>query len=151
MPTKAADAWTLNFFCRPAKKIPNRTILAGFGRADDIQEGAGRYLANFPGGLHFWSRGQDVSTSTPIAIGRWQMLGATYDGHMLRLYKDGWPVGQGSIVLSDDGDSTVRFAPTDPWTYKNVFDGEIHQLTIWNGALPPAMLAALYDARKGQP
>ena len=151
LPTRAADAWTLNCFCRPAKKIPNRTILAGFGRADDIQEGAGRYLANFSTGLHFWSRGQDVSTSTPIAIGRWQMLSATYDGHVLRLYKDGWPAGQGAIVLSDDGDSTVRFAPTDPWTYKNVFDGEIHQLTIWNGALPPAMLAALYDARKGQP
>jgi alpha-mannosidase len=151
LPTRGGDAWTLNLFCRPDQKIPNRTILGGFGRADDIQEGAGRYLSFFSTGLHFWSRGQDVSTSTPINIGRWQMFSATYDGHMLRLFKDGWPVGQGQIALTDDPDSTVRLAPADPWTFKNVFSGDIHQLTIWNGALPPPLVAALNDAKKGQP
>jgi alpha-mannosidase len=151
LPTKAADAWTLNLFCRPEHKIPPRTLLAGFGRADDIQIGAGRYLSNFDTGLHFWSRGQDVGTTTPIQAGRWQMLSATWDGHILRLFKDGWQVGQGQITLSDDGDSTIRLAPSDPWTYKNIFVGEIHQLTIWNAALPPAMMAAIYDAKKDHP
>ena len=79
------------------------------------------------------------------------MFSATYDGHTLRLYKDGWPAGEGEIALSDDGDSTVRFAPTDPWTYKNIFDGQIRQLTIWNNAFPPQIMVALYDNQKGPP
>jgi hypothetical protein len=45
----------------------------------------------------------------------------------------------------------VRFAPADPWTYKNVFAGQIHQLTIWNAALPPDVLGALYEVKKAQP
>jgi alpha-mannosidase len=150
LPTKAGDAWTLNMFCRPDHQIPSQTILAGFGRADDIRDGAGRYLANFSSGLHFWSRLQDVESTALIDPGRWQMLSATYDGHDLRLYKNGREVGQGQPVLADD-DSTVRFAPTDPWTYKNVFAGQIRQLTIWNGSLSPAMVAALYQAKKDQP
>jgi alpha-mannosidase len=150
LPTKAHDSWSLSFFCRPDGQIPSQTILAGFGRADDAQTGAGRYLTNFPRGLHFWSCNQDVDSSTPIDAGRWQMLSATYDGEELRLFKDGRQVAHGPVALTDD-ESTVRFAPADPWTYKNVFAGQIHQLTIWNAALPPNVVAALYEAKKDQP
>lgn len=150
LPVKSGDVWTLNFFCRPDGKIASKTIIAGFGRADDIQDGAGRYLANFDRGLHFWSRGQDVDTSTPIEPGRWQMLSATFDGKIVHVYKDGKPVGDGQVDLSDD-DPTLRIAPVDPWTYKNTFAGQIRGLAIWNAALPPAMVAALYDAQRVQP
>jgi alpha-mannosidase len=150
LPTKAGDAWTLNLFCRPDGQIPSQTVVAGFGRADDSKTGTGRYLTNFPRGLHFWSSNQDVDSSTPIDAGRWQMLSATYDGEELRLFKDGRQVAHGPVALTDD-ESTVRFAPADPWTYKNVFAGQIHQLTIWNAALPPNVVAALYEAKKDQP
>src|SRR5439155_19209885 len=35
LPTKAADPWTINLFVRTNEQTENRTVIAGFGRADD--------------------------------------------------------------------------------------------------------------------
>ena len=83
-----------------------------------------------------------IEGRAPLDLGRWQMLTATYDGRTLRLYKDGAPLGEGVIGLSDD-EPVVRLMPPDPWEGKRRFAGDVRELTIWRSALPPESLAAL--------
>jgi alpha-mannosidase len=142
LPIHAKDAWTLNFFVRTEKQPEDRTVIAGFGRCEDTIEGAARYLSKFANGVHFWSRNRDVPGRTPLDLGRWQMLTATYDGKVLRLYKDASKIGEREVALADD-ENAVRFAPVDPWEKKRRFDGEIRQFTIWSAALSEAAIRTL--------
>ncbi len=64
-------------------------MIAGFARSIDGQTGKGRYFTKFPGGINLWIANRDVQTDTPLDIGKWQMLTATYDGKVMRLYKNG--------------------------------------------------------------
>ena len=122
LPVGHAAPWTVNLFVRTDKQPGNRTLIAGFGSIKD-ESGHGRYLSKFANGIHFWSSGHDVDTHTPLTLGGWQMLTATYDGQTLTLYKDAQKIGDEKVVLSDD-DSVVNIAPLDPWDQQRRFVGE---------------------------
>jgi alpha-mannosidase len=149
LPTKARDSWTINLFCKMDHQPDNRTVIAGFGRDNDGESGTGRYLAKFANGIHFWSANQDVDTTTQFDLGQWQMITATYDGQTLRLYKNGAPIGEGKIKLSND-EARVHVMPTDPWEHERVLDGQVRDMTIWTQALTPEQLQLLYANGKGQ-
>ncbi|HUB25051.1 MAG TPA: glycoside hydrolase family 38 C-terminal domain-containing protein, partial [Tepidisphaeraceae bacterium] len=102
LPCNGADIWSINLFCRPSAPVPDRTLIAGFGRADAMADGQGRYLSVFPKGVHFWSNNADVDGTARLSIGQWQMLTITYDGQTIRLYKNGRPAGSGDVRLQDD-------------------------------------------------
>jgi alpha-mannosidase len=87
-------------------------------------------------------RGADVESTTPLALGRWQMLTATYDGQILRLYQDGRQIGWTETALTDD-EAVVRLRPLDPWDKERRFAGDIRGFTIWSGVLPGDMLELL--------
>ncbi len=144
LPVGHADAWTINLFVRTDKQPDNRTIIAGFGSARD-EEGRGRYLSKFANGIHFWSADRDAETNTPLALGSWQMLTATYDGRMLTLYKDAQKIGEERVSLSDD-ESVAEIAPVDPWDQQRRFAGEIRQFTVWKSALPEAAVRQLRES-----
>ncbi len=144
LPTAAGDPWTINLFVRTDKQPGNKTLIAGFGSAQD-QEGHGRYLSKFANGVHFWSSDRDVESQTALSVNKWQMLTATYDGHRLTLYKDGQKIGQEATTLSDD-ESVVRIAPLEPWDQQRRFEGEIRQFTVWKSALPESVLQQLQAA-----
>jgi alpha-mannosidase len=147
LPMKGSEPWSINLFVRTDKEPENRTIIAGFGRASDETDGVGRYLCKFGDGVHFWSRRRDVGgRRTPLDIGPWQMLTATYDGQTLRLYKNARRIATRSVELADDDDSVVHIAPLDPWDQKRRFAGEIRNFTIWNTALPPEAMKVLQDS-----
>src|SRR5262249_10081301 len=55
LPVRAKDPWTINLFVRTDQSLENRTVIAGFGRAEDTSSGIGRYLCKFGRGLHFWA------------------------------------------------------------------------------------------------
>jgi alpha-mannosidase len=145
LPVKAGDAWTLNLFVRTDKQPDDRTVIAGFGRCEQTEDGAARYLAKFSRGVHFWSHNRDVVGRTPLDLGRWQMLSATYDGRLLRLFKDGKQLAQREVALIDD-ENAVRFAPVDPWDHVRRFEGEIRGFTIWSEALGEDALRSLLQA-----
>lgn len=147
LPVHAHDPWTINLFFKTDKQPANRTLIAGFGRASDGGVGVGRYLAKFANGIHFWSAQQDVDTTIPLDLGRWQMLTATYDGVTLRLYKDGAPIGAQKVDLADDRPE-VHVLPKDAWEHERVIDGEVRDMTIWNQALTPDSLRTLLEAGK---
>ncbi len=145
LPVKAGDAWTLNFFVKTASQPRDMTVIAGFGRnsdKDSVADGSGRYLTKFAQGIHFWSRNTDADTGIALDLNRWQMLTATYDGHALRVFKNGEKIGEEQMTLADD-EPVVRLAPLDPWSNSKQFKGEIRDLSIWSGALPGDTLKTL--------
>ncbi len=151
LPVKGEQAWTVNMLVRTPQQLEDRTVIAGFGSATDASaDGTGRYLSKFSGGLHFWSRNTDVDATTPLDVNRWQMLAATYDGETLRLYKNGQPIGDRAVDLSDD-EPIVRLAPLDPWDHRRQFKGEIRDFTIWKTDLAPEQLELLRASAMQQP
>jgi alpha-mannosidase len=142
LPVKAHDSWTINMFVKTDKQPTNHTIFAGFGACATGKTGAGRYLAKFANGLHFWSDNEDVESNAAVAVNNWQMLTATCEGGTLKLYKNGKQVSEDRVGLTDD-ESTVNIMPQDPWDHRYQFSGEIRGFTIWNAALGEDSLAAL--------
>lgn len=148
LPVKASDSWTMNMFVKAETQPANRTVIAGFGKCEDGNDGVARYMTKFANGLQFWSANRDVPTESPLDLGRWQMLTAAYDGHTLRVYKDATQIGARKVQLSDD-EPIINIAPTDPWEHKRTFEGEIRGLTIWNSTLSPDALKSLLEADRG--
>ena len=143
LPVGHADAWTINLFVRADKQPENRTIIAGFGSAQD-DSGHGRYLSKFGNGIHFWCADRDAETATQLTLGHWQMLTATYDGHKLTLYKDAKQIGEERVDLGDD-ESVVEIAPVDPWDHQRRFEGEIRQFSVWKSALSEGAVRQLHE------
>lgn len=145
LPVKAGDAWTINLWVRAEKQPEDRTVFAGFGRCEQTEDGAARYLTKFPRGIHFWSHNRDVEGRTALEVGRWQMLTATYDGRVARLYRDAKELGHRELALIDD-ENAVRIAPPDPWDHARKFDGQLGGFTIWSEALGEDALQSLLAA-----
>lgn len=145
LPVKASDSWTINVFVRVAAQPVNRTVLVGFGACDDAVEGGGRFLAKFGEGLHFWSHRRDASGSAKLDLNRWQMLTATYDGRVLRLYRDGRAAGSQAVTLAD-AQNVVHIAPVDPWEKKLRLGGRLHGLSVFDRVLTEDQLRLMRDA-----
>lgn len=143
LPVHAGDSWTLNLFCRIDAQPEDRTIIAGFGRVVDGRSGTGRYFTKFARGLNFWVANRDVATRVPLDLGQWQMLTATYDGHTMRLYKNGKPIAEEAVALEDDV-AQVHVMPVDAWERQRRFGGEVRDLTVWDVDLPPSAIERLY-------
>ena len=141
LPSKAGDAWTINLFVRTDEQPENHTVIAGFGAVED-RVGKGRYLAKFGNGIHFWSASRDGETRTPLDIGKWQMLSASYDGDHLTIYKNANKIGETDLHFNDDA-PVVHIAPIDPWEKRLRFKGDIRDFAIWNAALSQEELREL--------
>ncbi|MEK6701381.1 MAG: glycoside hydrolase family 38 C-terminal domain-containing protein [Planctomycetota bacterium] len=147
LPVKGGDKWTMSMFVKTDKQPDNRTIIAGFGKCEDGTAGIARYFSKFANGLQFWVCNRDVPSKTPLELGKWQMLTATYDGTVLRMFKDGVKVGERKVQLADD-ENVVNFAPVDPWEKKRTFEGEIRGVTIWNSALGEEAIRSLKESTR---
>jgi alpha-mannosidase len=138
---KGNSPWTISFYVRTDAQPEDRTIIAGFGTNEDKNDGAGRFLCKFQDGVEFWARNRDVMGEL-LQLNKWQMLTATYDGKVLRLYKNDKLENEMAVELTDDK-PTVRLAPTDAWDHSRRFKGEIRNFTIWQSALAPTEIKAM--------
>jgi Glycosyl hydrolase 2 galactose-binding domain-like/Exo-beta-D-glucosaminidase Ig-fold domain/Glycosyl hydrolases family 2/Concanavalin A-like lectin/glucanases superfamily/Glycosyl hydrolases family 2, TIM barrel domain len=94
---RADSPWTMYGWVNPDAAVTTPELLAGVG---DVASEYSRYLGLEPGKLMLWMGG-DNSLSAPatIAPGKWQLVAATFDGTVFRLYSEGVQVGQGSLTL----------------------------------------------------
>lgn len=143
LPVGAGDSWTINVWARMDNQPTNHTVLVGFGNCDARNGGQARYLTKFASGVHMWSHNQDVPSRTQYDTGRWQMVTATYDGRVGKLYKDGELIGQRTVRLSDDA-NLIQIAPLDPWDRRYQFEGDLAGLTIWDQALTEQAIGTLH-------
>lgn len=142
-PCAGAAPWTLNLWLWLDQRPGDYTLIAGFGNARD-RSGVQRYLARFPEGLHFWGSSVDISTRDTLDLGRWQMLTATFDGSVLKVFKDGRELASEGVRLAD-ADAVARIGPPAPWSFGHQLAGRIRAFTLWKQALPPPSVAALHD------
>jgi alpha-mannosidase len=150
LPVLKREPWTMNLLLKTDAKPKDRVILAGFGQPND-EKGAGaaaRYLAVFPEDIEFWCGGKNLKTNSPIDLGRWQMLTATYDGDSLALYKDGEPIGKERIGFGMDAGGSVSVGPIDPWDHQRSFAGSVKDFTIRRGALGEKEVKQLFEQNK---
>jgi len=144
LPKRADDPWTINLFVRMDKMPEDLTPIAGFGRSTDDATGASRYICKFDDGIHFWGRNVDIGSNVPFDLGAWQMVTATFDGKMVRLYKNGKEIVTQNAQLAN-APGVVKVAPLDGWDNKRRFVGQVKNFTIWPAALDPASVATLYS------
>ncbi len=137
LPVLKGDHWTMNVFVKADTKPGERVIIAGFGPdADHADGGSSRYFAVYPDGIRFWAAPQtDVKTNSPLDLGRWQMLTATYDGDTLTIYKDAAPIMKKRTTFAADSEPGVSIGTPDPWDHLHAFGGSVQAFTIRRGAL----------------
>jgi alpha-mannosidase len=149
LPLKKTDNWTMNVLVKPDTAPEDRTIIGGFGDdSNNPTPGLGRYFAVFQDGIRLWASNQDVTTNSPIQVGAWQMLTATYDGHTIVVYKDGEVIGKRDVDLSDDTQGNVNIGKPDPWDHKRLFHGSVQAFTIRRGAMTADDVKTLYGQTK---
>ena len=135
LPVLKTDQWTMNALVKADARPADRVIIAGFGQ-DAGEGGSSRYLAVFPDGIRLWLGAQgEVKTNSPLDLGRWQMLTATYDGETLSVYKDGQPLMKKRLGLASDSEASVSVGTVDPWDHQRTFNGSVQDFTIRRGAL----------------
>ncbi len=148
LPVAKGQSWTMNVFVHADRPIDNRTLIAGFGRVDNIGNATGRYFGKFANGIHVWGRGPaELESTTPLAIGKWQMLTATYDGTTLRLLVDGHEVSSIEASLGAD-QPLVQLAPLDQWDHERRFQGELRDFAIWGRVLSNDAVQLLRESAK---
>jgi len=149
IPTGGGDLWSINMYVCVASEPNDFTNLGGFG--DDINCGVaeGRFIFKDNGSICFWGCEADVDSGVALDVGKWQMLTATYDANVLRLYKNGTLIASEAVGLSDSA-AKVKVASTTPvHGMENVFEdfaGKIDEFTIWDSALSQAQIDTLADA-----
>jgi alpha-mannosidase len=144
LPVKATDSWTLNLFCKVDATPEHLTLIGGFGRAIDGRTGMGRYFASFNKGINFWICNRDVGSDVPLDLSKWQMLTATFDGQVVRVYKNGQLIAEEANVLRND-EAQVAIMPIDAWDRKRVFQGEVRDVTIWDESLSDTVIKRLWE------
>ncbi len=152
LPVLKTDNWTVNLLVKTDAKPNGRVIIAGFGQREG-EQGSGmdaRYFAVFRDGITFWyaGHGHDVASKSPLDLGRWQMLTATYNGNSISLYKDGEPIAQTRVGLKADSQNIVSVGGPDPWEHKNTFQGSIKDFTIRRGALTDREVRRFFEETK---
>jgi len=85
----------------------------------------------------------DVPAGVKLETGRWQMLTATFDGGVLKLFQDGRELVSTEITLAD-AEPVAKLGPPPAWSYGHRVAGKVAGFTLWSRALPPASVAALH-------
>ena len=143
LPTRATDSWTINQWVYLDEQPEELTIIGGFGDAQD-RGGSERFLVKFQNSIHFWGSNIDISAGQPFDLGKWQMATITFDGVMIRLYKNGKELRTAPAAFSE-ADPTVRLGPRSAWDRESGgrFTGKIAGFTIWREALPADYIQTL--------
>jgi hypothetical protein len=142
LPTNAHDSWSINMFVKPNTVPQLWTVLGGFGYAGVPELGVGqeRYMLDL-NQIYFWGGvGQDVGTGVLMDSGIWQMLTATYDGAIVKVYKNGKLLGSGTPTLYDTVQEVgVAFQGALGTTWLGTMD----EFTIWNRPLLKSQMQSM--------
>jgi alpha-mannosidase len=146
-PAEGDSHWTINVFAWMDSKPGELTTLAGFGDDTDSAKSQ-RYFVELNGVIEFWGAGIDVATGTPYDLGKWQMLTATYDGKMLRVYKNAKLIKSG-LVQFDKAVPVARLAPPGAWPDAKRFVGKLAGMEVWNRDLDERSVEGLMGKMPG--
>ena len=148
-PAAGTAAWTMAAWVRGDRAPASQTLIAGFGDAMDAppyNDGRERYFIVGPKGtVGFWGCRADLATTAVLAVGRWQLLAACYDGHEVRLFADGRPIARAAVKLAD-ARAEAQLAPRAR-NDRPSFVGRIAAFRVVPGAMSDAAVYALLGER----
>lgn len=153
LPILAADAWSVNVWVYPTVIPVDWRILWSLGNKPSGGNSRSIYSSGYASGqgqitfvgIKTPSGGSAtttyVSTHVPWDINQWQMVTTTYDGAILRIYKNGTMIAMYNPTFLD-APGEVR-VPTNPWNAYDFFVGKFDEFTVWRGALTGDEIEAL--------
>lgn len=141
LPTRSFLPWSINMYVLiPDSQLSVWIAIGGFGSCRIPGQTAGeRSLINWNNGIYFWTSGADLDCNTALDVNRWQMLTATYDSAILKVYKNGNLIASDTRVLGNSA-SEVHLGWAGPG---GRFNGMIDEFTIWNGYLSQSQIDSL--------
>lgn len=148
-PVAGGAAWTINVWLWVDEQPGDNTVIAGFGSGKGPTD-TQRYLTKISRGLHFWGSNMEVPGDAALEVGKWQMLTATFDGNVLKLFKDGRELATQRTVLYDAA-PVAKVGPPTPWPNGHRLAGKIAGFAVWSQALSPGSVAALHRLGHAEP
>jgi hypothetical protein len=106
----------------------------------DIQPGSVSCSLRIAGG---GTSSENATGTTPIAVGEWQHIAATWDGETIRVYYNGQLDGERPFpqtLATGDGELWIG-------RYYGAFDGDIDEVRIYNRALSAAEIVEIAETR----
>ena len=138
----ADSPWTLYFWEQPSEEIARPTLIAGVGA---VEEEYPRYLEVASGKLILWmGKKNSLEASTTLALGKWHLLAAAFDGRQFHLYSDGIEVASGALVLGSVSPvlgMAPSALPAPEWAH---FGGRIAGLTLVRESLSSDAIAQIH-------
>ncbi|HRU15692.1 MAG TPA: hypothetical protein P5017_08245 [Anaerohalosphaeraceae bacterium] len=143
LPVLAGDTWSVNIWVYPTQNPLDWRILWSLGEKPDSGKNSRAVYssgyADYGGGITFVGRTSTTTVYTssmiPWDVNQWQMLTTTYDGRIVRLYKNGYLIAMRNQTFLD-APGEVRVS-TYPWESTNFFIGRFDEFTVWRGVLTP--------------
>jgi len=162
-PVASDDSWTINLFLKVPVKPEETQYIGGWGKGayggwHDTGTSE-RWIvykeiwASDPPVMttHFWTydSGSIQWPKESLDIGNWQMLTVTYDGVMLRVYKNGQLMGDNDKVLLPSVAKIVCLGKEVGWSGPaNSLLGQIDEFMVWDYALCAGEIGLLLEPFK---
>jgi hypothetical protein len=145
-----AGALTIAAWCVPTgSPISNGTVYNTAGIVGENAGYVGLYRGDVSGGdmLHayVWNGGIKRASSNVITVGQLYHVAMTADGTTLRLYVDGQFVSSVASGNADDISGTMRVGQAYTVNSNASFTGRLGEVRIYNRALSPGEILALYQ------
>ncbi len=140
---RADSPWSLFGWVRTEEPVSAPSLIAGFG---DPAEEYSRYLAVDGSHVTLWmGKDNSLSGSSKLAIGKWHLLAATFDGELFRIYSDGAEVGHGKLDLGSVSGTLQIAPPLAPSAEWRHFGGRIAGLKLVRSAITADEVKQLFQ------
>ena len=144
LPVLADDTWSVNLWVYPTETPKDWRIAWCLGQKPSSSSHSSRalYSSNKSGlGMITFVDPKDpvepyIVSFIPWDVNQWQMLTTTYDGSIVRVYKNGVLIAMRDQTFFD-APGEVR-VPSNPWSGSNFFIGRFDEFTVWRGVLSSA-------------
>ncbi|HOK67528.1 MAG TPA: LamG domain-containing protein [Anaerohalosphaeraceae bacterium] len=141
LPVLAADTWSVNVWVYPTENPRDWRVLWCLGEKPDASKNSRAVYASgyadYGGLITFVGRTTTattyISSMIPWDINKWQMITTTYDGRIVRIYKNGVLIAMRNTTFMD-APGEVRI-PSNPWNSYDFFIGRFDEFTVWRGVL----------------
>ncbi len=144
LPVDSNDLWSVNVWLYPTAIPQDWGIVWSLGQKPSSVNHSSRALyssGSSSGGLITFVNPQPtgsiyIASMIPWDINQWQMITTTYDGSIVRIYKNGVLIAMRNQAFQD-APGEVRI-PTNPWNGYDFFVGRFDEFTVWRGVLSQA-------------
>jgi hypothetical protein len=97
------------------------------------------------------TNGYNKIVGSPVQLGAWTYLAATFDGAVARFFVNGFQVGSSNSLFAVNQGAVLRLGggATDSFPGSYFFQGNLDEVAVYNRALSPGSILAHYSVGLG--